>query len=176
MRRLTLTALMIWALCFVGADCGSAKIQGPRSSNQKIEELPAAPVLTLTNDHPKKSLPIKASELASDAEVLEVSITKVKNPGLTPLSIFVYLSHSENGKSEAELQVVGNFSLYPPDQPGKFLLSASPELRKLLLSDGFAKGHDVRLVFELKRIHETSDWTPVEVTIAQPTWRAAEKP
>jgi hypothetical protein len=165
---------MIWALCFVGADCGSAKIQGPRSSNQKIEELPAAPVLTLTNDHPKKSLPIKASELASDAEVLEVTITKVKNPGLTPLSIFVFLSHSENGKSEAELQVVGNFSLYPPDQPGKFLLGVSPELRKLLLADGF-KGHDVRLVFELKRIHETSDWTPVEVTIAQPTWRAAEK-
>lgn len=174
MRRLTLTALMIWALCFVGADCGSAKIQGPRSSNQKIEELPAAPVLTLTNDQPKKSLPIKSSELASDAEVLEVTITNVKNPGLTPLSIFVYLSDSEKGRSEAELHLVGNFSLYPPDQPGKFLLSAAPELRKLLLADGF-KGHEVRLVFELKRIHETSDWTPVAVTIAQPTWRAAEK-
>jgi hypothetical protein len=166
---------MIWALCFVGADCGSAKIQSPQSSNRKIEQLPAAPVLTLTNDQPKKSLPIKASELPSDAEVLEVSITKVKNPGMTPLSIFVYLSDSEKGKSEAELHVVGNFSLYPPDQPGKFLLSAAPELCKLLLSDGFAKGHEVRLVFELKRIHETSDWTPVEVTIAQPTWRAAEK-
>src|SRR6185503_7493479 len=128
-RRLTLTALMIWALCFVGADCGSAKIQGPRSSNQKIEELPAAPVLTLTNDQPKKSLPIKAGEFASDAEVLEVSITKVKNPGMTPLSIFVYLSDSAKGKSESELHLVGNFSLYPPDQPGKFLLSAAPELR-----------------------------------------------
>jgi hypothetical protein len=166
---------MIWALCFVGADCGSAKIQSPRSSNRKTEASPAAPVLTLTNDQPKNSLPIKASELASDVEVLEVTITKVKNPGMTPLSIFVYLSDSEKGRSEPELHLVGNFSLYPPDQPGKFLLSAAPELRKLLLSDGFAKGHDVRLVFELKRIHETSAWTPVEVTIAQPTWRAAEK-
>ena len=175
MVRLTLTALMIWALCFVGADCGSAKIQSPRSSNQKIEELPAASVLTLTNDQPKKSLPIKAGELASDAEVLEVSITKVKNPGMTPLSIFVYLSDSAKGKSESELHLVGNFSLYPPDQPGKFLLSAAPELRNLLLSVGAAKGHDLRLVFELKRIHENRDWTPVEVTIAQPTWRATEE-
>lgn len=175
MRRLTLTALMIWALCFVGADCGSATIQSPGSSNLKTEALPASPVLTLTNDHPKNSLPIKASELASDVEVLEVTITKVTNPAMTPLSIFVYLSDSEKGKSEPKLHDVGNFSLYPPDQPGKFLLSTAPELRKALLSDGPAKGHDVRLVFELKRIHETSAWTPVEVTIAQPTWRAAEE-
>ena len=175
MRRLALTALMIWALCFVGADCGSATIQGPGSSNLKTEALPASPVLTLTNDQPKNSLPIKASELASDVEVLEVTITKVINPSMTPLSIFVYLSESEKGKSESKEHLVGNFSLYPPDQPGKFLLSAAPTLRKVQLSDGPAKGHDVRLVFELKRIHETSAWTPVEVTIAQPTWRAAEE-
>jgi len=170
-RRLALTALMIWALCFVGADCGSATIQSPGSSNLKTEALPASPVLKLTNDKPKNSLPIKANELASDVEVLEVTITKVTNPSMTPLSIFVYLSDSEKGKSESKEHLVGNFSLYPPDQPGKFLLSAAPTLRKVQLSDG----HDVRLVFELKRIHETSAWTPVEVTIAQPTWRAAEK-
>jgi hypothetical protein len=173
-RRIALTALMIWALCFVGADCGSATIQSPGSSNLKTEALPASPVLTLTNDQPKNSLPIKASELASDVEVLEVTITKVINPSLTPLSIFVYLSDSEKGKSRSKEHLVGNFSLYPPDQPGKFLLSAAPGLRKVL-AEGPAKGNDVRLVFEMKRIHETSAWTPVEVTIAQPAWRAAEK-
>jgi len=170
--RLTLTALMIWALCFVGADCGSATIQSPRSSQLKTE---ASPVLTLTNDQPQNSLPIKAGELANDAEVLEVAITKVINPGMIPLAIFVYLSDSEKGKSEPKQHPVGNFSLYPPDQPGKFLLSAAPALRAVSRSDASDKERDLRLVFEMKNVDENRPWTSVEVTIAQPTWRAAEK-
>jgi hypothetical protein len=139
-------------------------------------ELPASPVLTLTQDRPKYSLPIKAvAGNPEGAEVLEVAITKVINPSMTPIAIYVYLSYTEAGKSEPSRQLVGNFSLYPPDQPGKFLLNAAAAVRKVPLSDAAAKGNEVRLEFEMKRIDETRGWTPVEVTIAQPTWRAAEK-
>ena len=163
---------MIWALCFIGADCGSATIQSPRSSQQKTE---VSAVLTLTNEQPQNSLPIKAGELANDAEVLEVAITKVINPGMMPVSIVVYLSDSEKGKSQSKRHPVGNLSLYPPDQPGKFLLSTTPALRAVARSDASEKERDLRLVFEMKRIDETRPWTSVEITLAQPTWRAAEK-
>ncbi|HUS12525.1 MAG TPA: hypothetical protein VMZ30_18800 [Pyrinomonadaceae bacterium] len=135
----------------------------------------ASPVITLTNDQPQNSLPIKAGELTNNAEVLEVAITKVTNPRMTPLSISVYLSDSEEEKSEPKRHLIGNFSLYPPDQPGKFLLSAAPALRAVSRSDASDKERDLRLVFEMKRIDESRPWTSVEVTIAEPTWRAAEK-
>jgi hypothetical protein len=171
--RLSLFALMAWALCFSGTNCGSAKIQSPQSRETTPEELPASPAVTLTHEHPSSSVPVEADVVASGAEVLEVQITKVVNPARTPVAIFVYLSRAEKGKSKAEQVAIGNFSLYPPDQPGKFLLSAAPALRKVSASGKTA--HDVRLVFEMKRIDETGAWTPVELTIAQPKWRAAEK-
>lgn len=175
MARLSLSALMIWSLCFSGANCGSAKVQGPQSQQLKTDESPASPAATLTPEHPIGSLPVEADVLTSGSEVLEVTITKVVNPAMTPVTVFVFFSDTEKGTPEPKQTSLGNFSLYPPDQPGKFLLSAAPALRKVSLSDATAKGHDLRLVFEMKRIDETKAWTPVEVTIAQPKWRAAEK-
>ena len=174
MSRLFLTTLTIWALCLGGTACGSAKVQGPQSSMRT--DKPASPVMTLTQERPNYSLPIKAvGGSASDAEILEVSITKVMNRSLTPIEIDVYLSDTETDKAERNRQLIGNFSLYPPDEPGKFLLNVTPALRKILLSDANAQGHDLRLIFEMKRIDEAKAWTPVELSIAQPAWRAAEK-
>jgi hypothetical protein len=173
--RFSLIALTIWALCFGITACGSAKVQGPQSGEMKSDE-PAATVVTLTQDRPSNSLPIKAlGGSTSDAEVLEISITKVINTSLTPITIDVYLSESETGKSEPSRHLIGNFSLYPPDQPGKFLLNAKTVLQEVPQSDRNAKAHDVRLIFEMKRVDESKAWTPVELGIAQPVWRKAEK-
>jgi hypothetical protein len=172
-ERFSLVALMIWALSFAGANCGSAKVQGPQTRATKTEKQTASPVVTLTDEHPGSSLPVAASVLSSDSEVLEVSITKVVNPSGTPVAVFVYLFNHAKTKPESEKILIGNFSLYPPDQPGKFLLSALPALRKLSAQ----KPSDavVRIAFELQRLDETKPWTHVEVAIAQPSWRPAEK-
>ena len=183
MARLFLTALTMWALCFSGANCGSTKVQGPQTREPKTAESPApatAPATTpatvaaatLTAEHPVASLPIAAAVLKSGAEVLEVAITKVVNPSQTSVSVFVSFSVGE--KTEAKQSSVGSFSLYPPDQPGKFLLNAKTALREGAVADAIAKGQAVRLVFEMKRINESKAWTPVELTIAEPTWRSPE--
>ena len=175
MARLILTALMMWALAFAGTDCGSAKAPGPQAREVTKDESAVVPAVVLTDKQPNRSLGVKTDELASDAEILEVSITKVVNPGMTPVSIFVYLANTEKGKADGEPTVVGNFSLYPPDRPGKFLLSVAPALRKVSSAAKSSQDAEVQLVFEMKRVDETKAWTTMELTIAQPKWRAAEK-
>jgi len=177
--RLFLTALTMWALCFSGANCGSTKVQGPQTREPKAAESPApttspatVAAATLTAEHPIRSVPIAANVLKSGAEVLEVAITKVVNPSQTSVSVLVSFSVGE--KAEAEQTSVGSFSLYPPDQPGKFLLNAKTALREGAVTDAIAKGKAVRLVFEMKRIDESRAWTAVELTIAEPAWRAVE--
>ncbi|MBC8029112.1 MAG: hypothetical protein H7Z16_03295 [Pyrinomonadaceae bacterium] len=172
MARLILTALMMWVLGFVGTDCGSAKAPGSQSRDTKIDEPLAAPPVVLTDKQPKGSWGVASDVLAGDEEILEVAITKVVNPGKTPVSIFVYLANTEKGKANGEPILVGNFSLYPPDRPGKFLLSAAPALRKVSAT---SKGGNMVLEFEMKRLDEQKAWTPVELNIAPPKWRAAEK-
>jgi hypothetical protein len=168
MTKLFLTALMFWALCFSGANCGAAKMQGPQPAAQKAEK-PASPTVKLTAAQPSASLPVAADIFQSDPEVLEVSISKVENAARTPISIFVYLTTGKEGKSEAEKVLVGNFSLYPADSPGNFSLNARPALRAI--TDKSPNPNEPRLVFELRRIDETKPWTAVEVTIEQPKWR-----
>jgi hypothetical protein len=174
--RLILTALMMWALAFAGTDCGSANAPRPQLREAKTEESPApAAAIVLTDKQPKSSLSLAADVLTGDAEILEVAITKVVNPGMTPVSIFVYLSNTEKGKAEDEPNLVGNFSLYPPDRTGKFLLSAAPALRNISAAGKTANPENVRLIFEMKRLDEARAWTPVELSIAPPKWRPAEK-
>jgi len=164
---------MVWALWF-SADCGSAKIAGPQSSKVEKAQLPVSSV-TLTPEHSIASFPVAASVFTGVSDVLEVEITKVVNPAATPVTILVSLADSKADKVEKEPNSIGNFSLYPADQPGKFLLRATPALRRASTANGTGKSPDMRLVFEMKRIDESRAWTPLEVTISQPKWRAAEK-
>jgi hypothetical protein len=175
MTKLSLTALMVWALCFSGANCGAAKVQGPQTQgpNAPKAEQPVSPTVKLTPEHASASLPVAADIFQSDPEVLEVSITKVENTAGTPISIFVYLANGKAKKADAEKILVGNFSLYPADSPGKFMLNPRLALRTMLAKT--PKPNDPRLVFELRQIDATKPWTPVEVTVEQPKWRAAEK-
>lgn len=173
-ERLSLTALIIWALCFSGTNCGPARVQSPQTNEPKTAQQPVSPSVTLTPEHASDSLPVAASVLLSDSEVLEVPVTKVVNPSRTPVAFFVYLAQSSDGKVEPEKILIGNFSLYPADRAGVFLLDPRPAVRKF--SEKKQSGiTDAKLVFEMKRVDETRVWTPVEVTIEEPKWRAAEK-
>ena len=179
--RTVLTALAIWAVILGGACSRSGNVLGPevRSTNQQSPEPGDAgqkrpTQVKLTNERTVASFPV-AQQLLEDAPVLEVSVTKVTNPAETPVAIFVYLAPGgKKEQPEPEKILVGNFSLYPPDRAGIFLLHASTaftELRK----KGWASGSkEVRLVLELKRLRETQAWTPLEITIGAPKWSHEE--
>lgn len=169
MFRVFLVALMIWALCVFGSNCGSAKLQSP----QQVEKKPASPALPeirLTNENPTGALVMDNDAIPANADILEISITKVVNPNLTPISVSVYLNElGPKSNRKEEKTEVGNFSIYPPDRVGKFLLPAPLSLSKLPPKGLF------QISFELKRVDESKPWTTVEVELSPPTWRADEK-
>jgi hypothetical protein len=125
--------------------------------------------VTLTNDRPAGYFPLDAETLASAPPFLVLRITRVVNPGRTPLQIFVYLSYPPPaGRTEPERTLIGNFGLFPADRPARFLLRASPAFHKLKTT--CSKPTDVRLLLEMKRIHPKEPWTSIEVVVAPPEW------
>lgn len=161
--RSWLTALAFAILFFCCTCAGPAKIES--SETTTIEEKPVAP-LTLTGNRVTGSFRVTPETLASRPVAVELQISKVLNPAGAPLSVFVYLSRGgKKAQSDGQRIPIGSFSLYPPDQPGKFMLRASTALSKL------GPGRDdVQLVIELKRVDETKPWTNVELTVEPPKW------
>ena len=161
-----LGVLLIWSLPFVGASCGSPNVQSTQQSETRPVST-AKDVVTLTTEHPTGSFKLDPGVLNRSPEVLQVSVTKVTNPAASPVDIFVYVaSASETNKPAAERVLVGTFSLYPADRPGKFMLGPAEAFRKF--SETRKSSDDVRLVFEMKLPAENK--SPVEVTIESPNW------
>jgi len=156
--------LSIAAVFLIWACIRPDKLQGSGGADQK----PVASV-TLTNNHATGSFPVSPETLAKQPAIVEITISRVVNPAGTPLSVFVYLSHGgKKVPAAAERIPVGSFTLYPPDQPGKFMLRASSALSRLSASN--AKPGNVQLVLELKRVDESKPWTAVELTLESPNW------
>ena len=126
--------------------------------------------LKLTNERPSASVELKQDTLDQVPAVLEVSVTKVANPEKTPVVVYVYLFVASKDSNKEDVKIpIGNFSLYPPDQPGKFLMRASGAIEKLKTAK--KESSSTLLFFELKRLHEAKAWTPVELSIT-PGWRS----
>lgn len=162
--------LLVWILLFCASpDGGQGRDAGERRR-------PTKEPLTLTNDHPAGSFSLSPATLSSAPSILRVSITRVRNPARTPFEIYVYLTAAEvKNRCQPKKVLVGNFSLYPPDHPGGFLLSTSTAFHKLEAAGTLSPASDVRLLIQMKRIHEAKPWTPVEVTVAPPEWRGDER-
>ena len=158
-----LSLLLLWSLPFVGASCGSPNIQSTQQSETRPVSA-AKEVVTLTNEHPTGSFKLDPGLLNRAPETLQVSVTKVTNPAASAIDIFVYVASASEPASEKVL--VGTFSLYPADRPGKFMLGASEAFRKF--SETKKTSEDVRLQFEMKLPAESK--SPVEVTIESPNW------
>ena len=158
-----LGVLLIWSLPFVGASCGAPSVQSTQQSETRPVST-AKEVVTLTAEHPTGSFKLEAELLSRSPEVLQVSVTKVTNPGASPVDFFVYVASVK--ESAAEKVLVGTFSLYPADRPGKFMLGPAEAFRKF--SETRKSSEEVRLVFEMKLPAENK--SPVEVTIESPNW------
>ncbi|HXJ91988.1 MAG TPA: hypothetical protein VMT20_03805 [Terriglobia bacterium] len=159
--------LLIGVLFFGGTRTGE------QSSDAGQEGMQANGV-KLTNTRPEASFPVPAATLASSPPVLALHFTQVTNPSETPFQIFVFLSYrpAEEGVAGPVRVLLGNGALYPPDRPGGLIMRASSAFRQLKA----AKGMDVKLVLEMKRLHPQTPWSPVEVTVAPPEWRSEHPP
>ncbi len=154
-------ALLIWSLPFVGASCGSSSVQTTKAVKARPASTVAKDVVVLTTEHPTGSFKIDRALLSRPPEVLEISVTKVVNPTASPVDVFVYVSPAEGDKTEKQL--IGTFSLYPADRPGKFMLSPAAAFRKFSET---SKSSSAELLFEMKVGAENK--APVEVTIEKP--------
>jgi hypothetical protein len=168
--KLFLAALMIWSLPLFGMSCGSATVQEPASK-------PTPEAVTLTSQNPAGSFPLetdlknlpKTTDVPPSLLTLQVTVTKVVNPGARAVNIFVYVARpNEKGDNPAQKIQLGSFSLYPPDSPGKFTLNGAAALRKAAEASNEATPKDWRLVFELEKPEQGAP--PLEVTIAAPMW------
>ena len=164
-----LFALVIWALPFLGFSCGSTTIQNPSSAQSQPTPTPTQETMTLTDRELVGSFPLTPDQIKHPPEVLEVVITKVVNPGSSPVSIFAYLAPAD-GKRKAEAVELGNFSLYPVDRPGKFMLGPEAALRQAsrTINPSNDDKWQLRFVMRLPEQNKSS----VEVTIASPNWQA----
>lgn len=126
--------------------------------------------VVLTSQEPVGAFPVTPEILVSKPPVLFVSIAKVVNPERTGLEIFVYLSLATKDHAKGQRILVGNFSLYPPDKPGGFQLSAADAFRKLKTGK-FERG-EVTLVVEMRRMHDKRLRTLIEVSVSPPEWRS----
>ena len=157
-------ALLIGTLPFAGAGCRSASVQQTKGVEKRPASTAAKDVVVLTNEHPTGSFKIHRALLTRPPEVLEISVIKVVNPTASPVDIFVYVSTTaEKDKTESDKQLVGTFSLYPADRPGKFMLSPAAAFRKFSET---SKSSTAELLFEMKVGAENK--APVEVTIEKP--------
>lgn len=72
-----------------------------------------------------KYTPDKASVIPQQKKYIQINISKVINPELESLSFTVYIEPADQHK-----KVLGSFSLFPPNNPGTFIV---PTQNKLVL-------------------------------------------
>ena len=175
--KLFLAALLISSFSVVGGSCGSARVQeqappqrpAPTPEPELTLTPPAAPTATLTNEHPTATF-TAYPDLNDPPTILEVSVTKVVNPTLKPVTIFVYLSPvSQKADATRAKFAVGNLSLYPADRPAKFMLDPATAFRKAAETKDAANTKEWLVTYELEKRAEQEP-AQVEVTIA-PLWK-----
>ena len=153
--------------------CGSARAGSPAERQSRTHAV-LAPI-TLTNNRTVGYFPLDAETVERAPSVLALNITRVHNPGDTPIQVLVYLScRPQTGRSELKKILIGNAGFYPPDHAAGVVLRASTAFRELKTAR--VRPSDVRLLLEMRRIDEAKPWTPVEVTVAPPEWRDQASP
>ena len=99
----------------------------PSIQNDKSDQA----VLSLDLQHPELTQQIRPDD-AANARFVQVEVIKVTNPQKRPAQFEVYYQ-----PNDGERTLLGSFSLYPPDNPGKFIVPTQGKVKaegKLILS------------------------------------------
>jgi hypothetical protein len=108
--------------------------------------------------------------------ILEISVSKIENAEDLPFSVRVSLVLQGASCGTARRQIaLGNFSVFPPNQPGRYALRVSGAFRTLRAAGFDASQCDVSLVVRIEKISQIRAWTPLRVQIQPPEWRHAAK-
>lgn len=94
-----------------------ASMAAPAGDRERSNDAPPGHVLSLSAPTLDYSVD-PALTAASERAFVQVTVIKVRNPQRIPISFEVYF-RAANGKKI----YLGNFSLFPPDNPGKFIVA-----------------------------------------------------
>ena len=138
-----------------------------------IEPQPAE--VTLTEAHPWGSLAMPSASLSPQKSLLEVPVIHIVNPEMVPFSISLYLewTGSRNGSPALTRVPLGDFSVYPADQTGRYLVLASDALRKYHDAGG-TDAREVKIVLRLRPNAKPRHKAPVQVTVGRFAWRGQQ--
>ena len=140
--------------------------------------------IVLSNAQPEQHVALDDDFLRDSADApkrLSIPITEIDNAAHIPFSIFVYLSATPeqiNKTDDAltpERWLLGNFSIYPPDQTGVYVFGVEDvfaDLENVMARTARAPDESMALAldFELELIDMVDGATPLEVEIAPVEW------
>jgi hypothetical protein len=129
--------------------------------------------VTLTEIQPVARIPLPAAIRAAPAPILEIPLARISNPQEMSFSIFVSLewSRTAQGAARKEKILLGNFTVYPPDRPGNYILRASTTFEKLKALGADLVRDQIVVALEMKRTNPNQPWSPVQVEIGPLRWR-----
>jgi hypothetical protein len=116
-----------WVLCFVIVLCTSCNGQGFHLENNANRNGTADSQTSfyLDSNHPTIVQRIEAGDRLQEAcKFVQVEVAEVQNPKRYSLSFKVYYQPNNN-----ENIYLGSFSLYPADNPGRFIVATQGKLR-----------------------------------------------
>ena len=126
--------------------------------------------LVLTNMQPVGRILVPAEIRSAPLPYLEIPLSAISNSERMPFSIFASLERRHHGA--VQRIVLGNFTPYPADQTGSFMLRAAKGFEKLKEMGPDLEGDQTFLLLEMKRVHADKPWASVRVTIAPVHWRS----
>lgn len=157
-RILRLASLQ--ALLFLSVLAGSRFLHGKEPSE-----------LILSDTNPTGRVPIPAAFWSHPKPFLEVPISRIENASQISFSIFAYVEWASTSLGAPHRTLLGNFTVYPPDRTGTYVLRASEGLRPLVSSGIPPEERRASVLLELKPASPNSRWRSIQVSVAPVRWR-----
>lgn len=164
----------MWLNLFVAGCMGCLPILQAAAPGKPVE---SNREVTLTEAQPVARTQLSASAREAPPSILEVPVIKIWTPQKMSFSIFVYLERLPSVPASTAKQrvLLGNFTVFPPDQTGSYMLRSSSGFQKLKATSADLGQGQIVVVVEMKRTNPKQPWSPVRVTIGPLRWRS-EKP
>jgi hypothetical protein len=139
---------------------------------EKVED--STSKVTITNAQPIARIQLPAGIRVAPAPILEIPVVKISNPQEMSFSIFASLEWRRYGQGSTGIEkiLLGNFTVYPPDQTGSYMLRSSTAFEKLKAMGADLVRDQVVILLEMKRTNPNKAWSAVVVEIGPLRWRS----